>query len=545
MKRGMRTAGAAVCLAVLAALVVPRALAAGEVAIDAANFPDPVFRAYVETLDTDNNGELSQAERDAVTRIDLRNKGLTSLQGIGFFPNLTQLLCNTNSLTELDVSGNPKLAGLFCNENQIGSLDLSHNPELTALHCYSNRITELDLSANPLLTELACGDDSLRVLDLRGNPELRQLSYLGGRLTTLDTSGNPKLEYLWCAVTSLENLDLSRNPALVTLGCDSNNLTVLDLTGNPALQYVELRNNRLVSVELGSAAPAQSSSRQQRPVTITLEPGADSFDMAALDPLFSAVHVRDLSGAHADGSVFSGLYPGDTVRYAYSWPTVTIDCELLVEGRNDWLDGPSMADWTEGQTPSEPVAVPGWGTPEFFYGASPGGPFSDQRPVTAGQWYLQVRVPAGNGYNGLETVVPFRILAAPAPTPTTTPVPSASPAATPSASPTAKPSAPPTQTPVPSPTATPSASPGATPSAPPAEPSASPARTPTPSPTAAPAATPGGQPSPGPSSGPATTPIPPQSAPQTGDGSLLAVWLLAGSLAVLGIAGYRRARHSR
>ena len=430
MKKSWAAAVAAVCLA-LVLTSGPRVRAAGGVAIDADNFPDPVFRAYVQTLDTDGDGELSQAERDAVTRIDLRNKGLTSLQGIGFFPNLEQLLCNTNSLTELDVSGNPKLTQLFCNENQISTLDLSQNPALVTLHCFSNRIAELDLSGNPALVELACGDDALQVLDLRDNPELRDLSYLGGRLTTLDTSGNPKLEYLWCAVTSLESLDLSRNTALQTLGCDTNNLTVLDLTANTALQYVELRNNRLVSVELGSAAPAQSDNHQQRPTTITLEPGADSFDMATLDPLFSAARVQNLIGARARGSVFSGLYPGDTVQYQYTWPSVFIDCELLVEGRNDWLTGPSIQDWTEGQTPAEPVGTPGWGTPEFLYGSSPDGPFTARKPTAAGQWYLLARVPAGNGYNGLETVVPFRILAPGE----ATPAPTAPPDATPSPSP--------------------------------------------------------------------------------------------------------------
>lgn len=471
----------------LAALPAARARAAGEVAIDAANFPDPVFRAYVQTLDTNGDGALSLAEREAVTRIDLRNKGLTSLQGIGFFPNLSQLLCNTNSLTELDVSGNPRLTQLFCNENQIASLDLSQNPALTTLHCYSNRISELDLSANPALTQLACGDDSLRVLDLRDNPELRDLSYLGGRLATLDTSGNPKLEYLWCAVTSLESLDLTRNPALQTLGCDSNNLTVLDLTANTALQYVDLRNNRLVSVELGSS-PTQSSSPQQRPVTITLEPGADSYDMAAFDPRFSAARVQSLSGARAAGSVFSGLSPGDTVRYQYVWPTVSIDCELLVEGRNDWLAGPSIGDWTEGQTPADPMAVPGWGAPEFLYSASPDGPFTAEKPTAAGQWYLLARVPAGNGYNGLETVVPFRILAAAGPTPTPSPTPA--PGATPA------PTAPPADGSGPAPSATPL---------------------------------------------PETTPFPPAAPPQTGD-AFPAGWLLAAALAALTACAFARRR---
>ena len=79
MKKPWAAAVTALCLA-LTLTSGPRVRAAGGVAINAANFPDPVFRAYVQTLDTDGDGELSQAERDAVTRIDLRNKGLTSLQ---------------------------------------------------------------------------------------------------------------------------------------------------------------------------------------------------------------------------------------------------------------------------------------------------------------------------------------------------------------------------------------------------------------------------------------------------------------------------------
>ena len=78
---------------------------AGDVAINRANFPDKVFRAYVkERFDTDGDGKLSQAEINAVESIYTREMGITSLKGIECFVNLTSLDCEDNKLKTLDVS---------------------------------------------------------------------------------------------------------------------------------------------------------------------------------------------------------------------------------------------------------------------------------------------------------------------------------------------------------------------------------------------------------------------------------------------------------
>ena len=62
---------------------VSAASEADGIALDAAAFPDPAFLAYVHIYDTDGNGFLSEAECAAVTKMDILNKDIHSLEGIG------------------------------------------------------------------------------------------------------------------------------------------------------------------------------------------------------------------------------------------------------------------------------------------------------------------------------------------------------------------------------------------------------------------------------------------------------------------------------
>ena len=71
--------------------------------INATNFPDPVFRQFVEdSFDTDGDLVLTEEEVADVTEINVRAKGIASLKGIWAFPNLVTLNCSDNNLRELD-----------------------------------------------------------------------------------------------------------------------------------------------------------------------------------------------------------------------------------------------------------------------------------------------------------------------------------------------------------------------------------------------------------------------------------------------------------
>ena len=100
-----------------------------DVPIDDTNFPDSTFQKYVKSnFDTDKDGSLSESERNAVKKIVVNvdpfssQTKITSLAGIEYFPNLTVLECESNSLAGLDVTKNKKLQELEQKKAYIESL---------------------------------------------------------------------------------------------------------------------------------------------------------------------------------------------------------------------------------------------------------------------------------------------------------------------------------------------------------------------------------------------------------------------------------------
>ena len=80
-----------------------------------------------------------------MTRIDIDSQNIADLKGIEYFTALTQLWCDYNELTSLDVSKNTALTRLCCAGNQLTSLDLSQNTALITLYCYENQINETEM----------------------------------------------------------------------------------------------------------------------------------------------------------------------------------------------------------------------------------------------------------------------------------------------------------------------------------------------------------------------------------------------------------------
>ena len=194
----------------------------GGIPIDPAHFPDANFLQYVEKIiDTDHSGTLSQEERNA-TVIYVLGMGIKDLTGIEFFPELENLDCSENQLTQLDVSKNPKLKRLVCYENKLTSLDVSGNTSLTELHCYTNQLTSLNLGENANLDILNCVVNRLTSLDLSGNANLTRLACSSNLLTSLDVSNNPTLILLDCERNLLTSLNVSKNTELDTLDCSGN-----------------------------------------------------------------------------------------------------------------------------------------------------------------------------------------------------------------------------------------------------------------------------------------------------------------------------------
>lgn len=186
------------------------------VEINDTNFPDPVFQKYVkdniDTADTtgQKDGKLSQAERDAVTEINIDKKNCTDLTGIAYFANLTTLSCQHNGLKELNLEDNKSLTELYCSYNQLTTLDVSKNAKLRILQCYNNGMEKLNLGDITHLTVLQCEDNNL---------------------TELDVSKNPYLKELVCRENKLRRVVIGKKYSLTGLYLRGNQLTSLDFSG--------------------------------------------------------------------------------------------------------------------------------------------------------------------------------------------------------------------------------------------------------------------------------------------------------------------------
>ncbi|HIE73592.1 MAG TPA: hypothetical protein EYQ06_04880 [Flavobacteriales bacterium] len=140
------------------------------------NIPDANFKAYLvgnSLINTNGDAEIQVSEAAAFTgEMWCDNLFISDLTGIEHFSALTDLKCNANQLTSLDVSNNTALDHLRCYDNQLSSLDVSSNTALTDLNCYNNQLTSLDVSNNTAFEFLRCSGNQLTSLDLSNNTAL-------------------------------------------------------------------------------------------------------------------------------------------------------------------------------------------------------------------------------------------------------------------------------------------------------------------------------------------------------------------------------------
>jgi len=239
-----------------------------DVSIPNANFLDALIEGGV---DTDEDGQISIEEAEAVTNLNVSGNIISDITGIEAFVNIEYLDCSCNQLDSLDVSSNTSLIEFNCNDNRLENLDISNNTELrilncsvntlisldvsnnivlNQLHCEVNFIKSIDFSNNLALSELYCGNIGLNSLDVSNNLALRRLDCREGNLVSLDVSNNSSLEYLNCSNNQLTSLDLSNNTSLSRLECIKNQLTILDLSNTTALTHVICHDNQLVSIDI-------------------------------------------------------------------------------------------------------------------------------------------------------------------------------------------------------------------------------------------------------------------------------------------------------
>lgn len=397
------------------------------------NFPDDVFRNYIlDNVDADGSGALSQSEIDGARGFYLSGMSIEDLTGIGYFTELTTLICQNNQLTSLDVSQNTKLDNLTCNGNALTSLDVSRLTALTRLSCQDNQLTSLDVSGcaalqilycynnkltslttgNAPLTNITCHTNQLTSLDLSGNQALRALLASNNQLASLDTRNNPDLDSIDCSRNYyLTSLDLSRNTEMTSLTAAQCGLSFLDLSSNTKLKYLDAFENYLIGVNLPGNLSfdffrvSYQWENTITPGTVAVDEDYD-FDLASIAPGLDSARISNLKGAASlDGSVLRSLTVTEPVEFTYDCGSgQTMDVSLNVYAANQWIRELSMEGWKYGETAKQPTAAARFGTAVFTYSDAPDGGYADEMPSDAGIYYVKASVGATSSYPELESL---------------------------------------------------------------------------------------------------------------------------------------------
>ncbi len=90
--------------------------------------------------------------------------------------NVVEIQCNSNNLSEINVSSCAALQTLNCNANPVlSAIDLSNNAALLKLEISENRLSAIDLSAQTNLDKLVIKDTYLSSLDLSASTKLSKV----------------------------------------------------------------------------------------------------------------------------------------------------------------------------------------------------------------------------------------------------------------------------------------------------------------------------------------------------------------------------------
>jgi hypothetical protein len=211
--------------------------------------PDPVFENTLISMGIDTNGftgDILNTDAQGVINLNVGSSGISDLSGIEAFVDLVMLDCESNLLTDLDLTFNTVLEILDCNDNQITSLNVTSNSMLVSLNCTENELPSLDVSNNLLLSDLSCIDNQLTSLDLTNNSNLYQIIGHDNLLTSITFPLTPNLlEIVWLYNNQLVNIDLTNIPTLATIRFENNQLETLDLRNgnNINMHTMDSRNN--------------------------------------------------------------------------------------------------------------------------------------------------------------------------------------------------------------------------------------------------------------------------------------------------------------
>lgn len=251
-------------------------------------FPDVNFRSYL--LGLYSKGYITTSDVESSTSLSPTNKGITSLQGIGYFSKLTSLDCSGNNLTSLP-SLPTTLSYLNISSNKFTSIDLHNYSSLKTLNCSNNQISSLN-NFPYNIEYLDCSNNKFTSLNF---DNINSYGYHSGtkytKLKTLICKNNTLLTELYfnfegSTISELSSIDFSGCSNLKQLVCPSNKISLLSslpsslktlnvhqnqLTSLPSLpsglEMLQVSSNRLTSFSLSNHSNIKTIYLYNNPIT--------------------------------------------------------------------------------------------------------------------------------------------------------------------------------------------------------------------------------------------------------------------------------------
>jgi len=219
------------------------------------DFPDPNFKAkLLESdngvgiaygaggsfkIDANNNGEIEVSEVLPVRSLHIRYSNISDLTGIEYFINMTELRCENNALTELDVTMLPLMRTLGVSDNELVELNITGLSNLKVLYASRNLLSSIDLTGLFELGRIDVDGNELSNLDFSDTPNMYSISCFNNQLTTLDVSPILELITLDCSSNQLETLNIKNGYVENTI----------NFSGNENLQYICADDSQIMSIE--------------------------------------------------------------------------------------------------------------------------------------------------------------------------------------------------------------------------------------------------------------------------------------------------------
>ncbi len=273
----------------------------GQLHINQKSFPDTYFRNLIKNgcstnipkaFNTNGDGYLSKAERDAVTLIYLDEdfddcNNVKSIQGIEYFPQVTEIYFRywSELQNSVDLSRNTKLTIFDTNmtkisaitfpksiknidfaSEKIGTLSLPTQTELKALTLTAPNLQSLNINRCYDLVDLfVSGCPNLLQFGITNNTKLERLNISGcnniqNKATLIQNIENlTKLTSLKCSnvsfLSSSGQLKLTKATELQDLYCDHCQILDLDLSNNTKLRTVDCSYNPMQWLTMPTSFP--------------------------------------------------------------------------------------------------------------------------------------------------------------------------------------------------------------------------------------------------------------------------------------------------